>query len=294
MTNLSIVLLGVSAMLLLAALFMMLAGKRQAVGERIYQRLSGDGEVAAPARRKKSGLSLWLMQAGIQLPGWLIALLVGTVVLLSLALSQMNWFMPLFALGGLALLVYLIGQWRAHKRLERMIAQMPAFVDHMVRSIKSGRTMGDAMLLSMQRCADPLHQAMEPVRRDIELGVPMTEAINEFAELYDREEFHILALGVRINQRYGGNSSDMLKSLIMMIRDRERASRQLSAMTGETRISAIVLAGLPLALGGYILLSNPDFLLNMWASSTGKLLLMVSLGLQLTGCVILWRMLKSI
>ena len=288
------ILLGISTSLFLVSFLLALASKRQAVGELIYQRLNSDGELIEPKRAKKSRFSLWLMQAGIQLPTWLVVLLVGTVFLVSLVLSQLSWFMPLLTIGGMALLVYLIGQWRAHKRLERMIAQMPGFLDHMIRSIKSGRTMGDAMLLAMKRCSDPLHQAMAPVRRDIELGVPMAEALTEFAAFYKREEFHILALGVRINQRYGGNSADMLKSLILMIRDREKASRQLSAMTGETRISAYVLAGLPLALGGYILLSNPDFLLGMWVSSTGKILLLVSLALQLTGCLLLWRMLKSI
>lgn len=294
MSYLSIVLLGISAALLLTSVLMMLAGKRQAVGERIYQRLNSDGDLVVPKQKKKSGFSLWLMQAGIQLPGWLTALLVALVLVVALLFMQVSWFMPVLVVGGMALLVYLVGQWRAHKRVERMISQMPGFLDHMVRSIKSGRTMGDAMLLAMKRCSDPLHQAMTPVRRDIELGVPMVEAINEFATLYKREEFHVLALGVRINQRYGGNSADMLKSLILMIRDRERASRQLSAMTGETRISAIVLAGLPLALGGYILISNPDFLMGMWVTSAGKIMLLLSLALQLTGCFILWRMLKSI
>lgn len=294
MSVIAYILLGMSVAFLLAALLMALASKRRAVDERINEKLNQDSVLINPRQRKKRGLSLWLMQAGIQLPTWLTVLLTGLALLLSLMLLQISWFMPLVALGGIALLVYLVGQWRAQKRLDRMIEQMPGFLDHMVRSIKSGRTMGDAMLLAMKRSADPLHLAMTPVRRDVELGVPMAEAINEFAMLYKREEFHILALGVRINQRYGGNSADMLKNLMLMIRDRERASRQLSAMTGETRISAFVLAGLPLGLGAYILISNPEFLLNMWESSAGKIMLLLSLALQFTGCFVLWRMLKSI
>ncbi|MCS2610787.1 type II secretion system F family protein [Halomonas dongshanensis] len=286
--------LSASVLLWLAAGMMMLASRRKRVDERVRARLNQDGEFLDKRRRRNAGLTRWLQQAGITLPTWLLLLLVGAALLIALLLLPLGWFMPLIALGAMALVVYLIGQWRAQKRVDRMIAQMPGFLDHMVRSIKSGRTMGDAMLLAMRRAADPLQTAMVPVRRDIELGVPMAEAVSEFATLYEREEFHVLALGVRINQRYGGNSSDMLKSLIGMIRDRERASRQLSAMTGETRISAFVLAGLPLALGAYILISNPDFLMGMWESGTGRILLLVALALQLTGCFILWRMLKSI
>ncbi len=104
----------------------------------------------------------------------------------------------------------------------------------------------------------------------------------------------VTALGVSVNHRYGGNTSDLLDSIVKLIHEREKLSRQLHAMTGETRISAYVLAGVPSALGGYILASNPGYLLNMWADGTGRFLLLASLGLQLLGCYALWRMLKSV
>jgi hypothetical protein len=52
----------------------------------------------------------------------------------------------------------------------------------------------------------------------------------------------LFALGLKVNHRYGGNASELLENLIKMIREREQAARQLSAMTGETRITAVVLA----------------------------------------------------
>ncbi len=187
-------LLGMSALFLLASLIMFQASQRRAIDERINARLNRESVLIEPRQRKKRGLSLWLMQAGIHLPTWLSALLAGLVLIILLVLVQISWFMPLLALAGIVLFVYLVGQWRVQKRLDRMIEQMPGFLDHMVRSIKSGRTMGDAMLLAMKRSPEPLNMAMAPVRRDVELGVPMSEAVLEFASLYRREEFHILAL----------------------------------------------------------------------------------------------------
>jgi tight adherence protein B len=79
-----------------------------------------------------------------------------------------------------------------------------------------------------------------------------------------------------------------------MIREREQAARQLSAMTGETRITAVVLALLPVALAGYFLVSNPKYLLAMWNDGSGQMMLMSALGLQVFGCLALWRMLRSL
>ncbi len=282
-----------SLLLLGAGLLLVSLSRRQAVGERVGQRLQSERTPMTRRERRPRGVARWLSQAGLELPPWVVAVATSLVLLLALMLTQISWVLPPIALVLIALVVYLVGQWRAQRRLERMIAQLPTLLDHMIRSIKSGRTLNDAMLLAMKRCPYPLNQAIQTVRRDIELGMPMAEAVNEFAEDYPREEFYMLALGVQVNQRYGGNSTDMLNNLIMIIRDREQASRQLSAMTGETRISAVVLAGLPLAIGSYILMTNPTFILDMWATTAGKAMLLLSLTLQVTGCTLLWRMLKS-
>ncbi|WP_447529971.1 type II secretion system F family protein [Vreelandella sp. TE19] len=293
MGSVSLLLMVGSLLLLGAGLLLVSLSRRQAVGERVGQRLQSERTPMTRRERRPRGVARWLSQAGLELPPWVVAVATSLVLLLALMLTQISWVLPPIALVLIALVVYLVGQWRAQRRLERMIAQLPTLLDHMIRSIKSGRTLNDAMLLAMKRCPYPLNQAIQTVRRDIELGMPMAEAVNEFAEDYPREEFYMLALGVQVNQRYGGNSTDMLNNLIMIIRDREQASRQLSAMTGETRISAVVLAGLPLAIGSYILMTNPTFILDMWATTAGKAMLLLSLTLQVTGCTLLWRMLKS-
>ena len=87
---------------------------------------------------------------------------------------------------------------------------------------------------------------------------------------------------------------DQLENLIKLIREREQGARQLSAMTGETRITAVVLAVLPVSVAGYFMLSNPNYLMTMWHDSVGQRLLFFAFVLQALGCVVLWRMLRSI
>jgi tight adherence protein B len=79
-----------------------------------------------------------------------------------------------------------------------------------------------------------------------------------------------------------------------MIREREQAARQLSAMTGETRVTAWVLGCLPLGLAGYFLIANPAYLLAMWNDHSGQIMLATAFGLQAVGSLALWRMLRSV
>jgi len=290
-----IALSSLSGALLLLALLFVRNSRQRAESERVAERLR-PGQAAASERRKKAHpLQHLLKRANIELSPWsgiLLLTLTGLALLVAYSLwGNVGLAATLFII---VMTGYLFLNWRYERRVQKMVYQMPSLLDHMVRSLKSGRTLGDAMFLAIDRGPSPLKDALADTRRSIELGVPLGEAVEEFAEVYDREEFHILALGIRVNQRYGGNTSELLESLIVMIRDREKAQRQLRALTGETRISAVVLAVLPVCLAAYIAISNPSFFLGLWEESGGRQLLMTAFGLQVCGCYFLWRMLKSI
>ncbi|MNT50984.1 hypothetical protein D3C72_1879270 [compost metagenome] len=128
----------------------------------------------------------------------------------------------------------------------------------------------------------------------MQLGVGLAEATSDFAELYEKDELRLFALGLKVNHRYGGNASELLENLIKMIREREQAARQLRAMTGETRITALVLALLPVSVAAYFLATNPTYLQSMWRDSSGQMMLVSAFALQVVGCFALWRMMRTL
>nr|MBO2511927.1 type II secretion system protein F [Gammaproteobacteria bacterium] len=269
-------------------------GVQQAASERVLYRLTS-GLPVAQKGAKQRWLQRELLRAGFHLDGGRLGLWLGIWLFLALLGGLLGGWPFLLVMAILPpVLMRLYVAWRYRLRVRRMIEQMPALLDHVIRSLKSGRTLGDALLLAMENAADPLHTAFARSRRNIERGMALEDALDDFAELYEQDEFRILALGVRVNQRYGGNASELLENLIVMIRDRERASRQLRAMTGETRISALILGCLPISLAIYIFITNPAFLLGLWADSMGKLVLLVAFLLQLAGSFLMWRMLRSV
>ena len=54
------------------------------------------------------------------------------------------------------------------------------------------------------------------------------------------------------------------------------------------------MGGLPLALGLYIFITNPQFMLGMWQASSGRVVLFLGFILQALGSLALWRMLRSL
>lgn len=270
-------------------------GARKAGRDRTLNRLGqGQPEIAVEKTSWKA-LDRAFLRAGLGQPSgklllWLVVW--GVVVLLCTLTGE--WIGVLLALVLPPLLLRVFIAWRYRRRVNRMVEQLPALLDHTVRSLKSGRTLADAVLGGIAASNDPLKEAMGRVERSVLLGVALPDAMRDLAELYEQDEFRLFALGLKVNHRYGGNASELLENLIKLIREREQGARQLRAMTGETRMTAIVLAALPISVAGYFLLTNPNYLLNMWHDDSGQNMLLMAFTLQVVGCLVLWRMLRSV
>ncbi|MFW9079442.1 type II secretion system F family protein [Pseudomonas sp. P2757] len=270
-------------------------GWRQNGTERVLDRLNQGQPQLTTQSQRWAGLERAFLRAGLGRPTerlglWL--LLWGLGILLGLILGGWIGLLLLLVIPPLGLRLYI--SWRYQRRLRRMIEQLPQLLDHTVRSLKSGRTLADAVLGAIDASEDPLKNAMGRVQRNVQLGVSLPEAVADLAELYEKDELRLFAVGLKVNHRYGGNASELLENLIKMIRERDQASRQLRAMTGETRITAWVLGLLPVGLAGYFLLSNPRYLIAMWNDHSGQMMLATAFGLQVFGSLMLWRMLRSL
>lgn len=290
MINLPIV---IAILMLVGAVILLRRSVREGASEKVIGRLQGDFVAEQPERLRS--IQRELLRAGIKLSFTQVLLLfIGWLLLLAVVLLVSGgWLTLMVAIGSVACVrIYIV--LRFQRRLRRMIDQLPQVLDHIIRSLKSGRTLGDGLVLAFESAQEPLQSAFLRTGNSIQRGMPLADALNDFARLYDREEFYMLALSISVNQRYGGNAGEVLENLITLIRDRDQAARQLRALTGETRMSALVLGGLPIAMAGYMFISSPELLLGMWEQSAGRMVLLIAFLLQVVGTYLLWRMMRSI
>jgi tight adherence protein B len=173
-------LLGLSARLLYR-------GLRQPGTQRALDRLTQGQPERVAQKTSWVALERAFLRAGLGRPTerlgqWLT--LWGLVVLLGFVAGGWLGLLALLLLPPLFLRLYV--QWRYQRRLKRMIEQLPPLLDHTVRSLKSGRTLADAVLGAIDAAEDPLKNAMGRVQRNVQLGVSLPDAASDFAELYNK------------------------------------------------------------------------------------------------------------
>ncbi len=278
----------------LGALYLIWLGHKQAQEEAVSKRLALAG-VQALEFPTKDWLTLHLERAGISLQPThrrIIGLALSLLLLLS-ALEFGLAFTLLLALGLLAFAYTAIGSIY-QRRMNQIVSQLPRLLDQVVRLMRTGKTLADSFFIATRDADEPLKTVMLKLQRNIQLGMTIPEAFTDLSEVYALKELQILALGVNVNSRFGGSLIDLLNNIITLIQQREQLTRQLRALTGETRTSAVVLSALPVLVGTFMIISNPEYIYQMIDDPTGKWVLMGAAAMQISGMVVIWKMLRSI
>jgi tight adherence protein B len=297
----SLVLFFVALTLMLAAVLSVLRARKVEQISKVNARLEQLAFLNADAPKKKPSPSLilalekWLERVGMQLtPGTAIALLIGALLIGLTLLKTVGMIAAALWWGLLAIVAIIIPQIRYRQKLEKMIGQIPLFIDQIVRSLATGRNLEGSIKLAVEDMEEPLRGVIDRAQNNVELGADLGESLREAAHFYDVKELHMLALTIHTSRVFGGSPREMLESIVSLIRQREQMQRELRAMTGETRASAWVLGMLPSGVATYIFYVNPDYVLGMWKDPLGQTILLTALAMQVLGGLILWRMVKSI
>ncbi|ATA56652.1 secretion system protein [Variovorax boronicumulans] len=253
--------------------------------------LETEATAAAAARPKR-----WLDRA---MPGWLVGavnprvLLLGVVIVVVLSLVAGflgGWLaafaaLLLFALAG----TFTVWLW-LQKMRRKLVSQLPGYIDAMVRLITIGNSTQAAFQLAISSTQEPLRGHLDRSAALVRAGIDLDKALHQTATHVRVEEMFLLASILGLGVRYGGRADLLLERVSNFMRDREQAEHELVAMSSETRLSAWVLGLLPVCVAAFMIMNNPSYFLGMWNDGTGRMLVLMGVGLQASGGLLLYRL----
>jgi tight adherence protein B len=256
---------------------------------RSAERQKGDKEKAKRTiddRLAEAGLALtvqqfWQLAAGLGMAGVALALILQpTKPLLAVA------FATTFGLG----LPMLVLSTLAKRRKKQFLSTLPDALEVMVRGLKAGLPVNEALAMIGREFKGPIAKEFAIVTDEQAAGFSLAEALERCAHRMPMQEMHMLAIAISIQAQTGGSLSETLQNLSDVIRARFKLKRKVQAMTSEAKASAGIIGSLPFLLSSAIAAIAPDYMLPMWDTRLGNLMIAGALCWLTIGILVMAKM----
>jgi tight adherence protein B len=181
---------------------------------------------------------------------------------------------------------------RQTRRESAFLAQLPDTLQLLAGSLQAGYSLPQAMDSVVREAGPPISIEFNRALIETRLGMPAEDALEGIAARTHSRDFAWVVMAIRIQREVGGNLAELLSSVSGTLRERERLHRQIKTLSAEGRLSAWILALLPLAFTGFLIVRRPQYLVPLYTTSAGQLMLLVAVVLLGIGVLWLSRVVK--
>jgi len=193
------------------------------------------------------------------------------------------------AAAGLGLPHIWVGR-KVTKRIDQFNAIFPDALDLMVRALRSGIPIQEAIANASNEMGEPVGGIFRRVQHEMRVGVPLEDAFWRVAETIKVPEFNFLIIAMSIQRETGGNLAETLGNLSQLLRERRQMKLKIRAFSSEARATAMIMGSLPFVLGLVLFLLNPDYMSTMFSDPRGMTMLGIAGASMSIGIFIIKRM----
>lgn len=230
----------------------------------------------AGIRMQPSGFIIMVISATTVLA--LVGMLLGHGTIWTLPL--MLFFAALGPVGAKGLVSIKTGARRA-----KFAEQLDETLTLLSGGLRAGHSLLRAVDAASQETESPTAEELARVVNETRLGRDLGEALDNTAQRMRSDDFKWAAQAIAINREVGGNLSEVLDQVGHTIRERNEIRRQVKALAAEGKLSAWILVLLPIAVCGFLLLTNPGYFHAFLGNIIGIIALVVAVILLIVGSI---------
>jgi tight adherence protein B len=213
---------------------------------------------------------------GVGIVGFLVTSIAGLPIGLAPIIGLMFGMLPV---GWL--------MFRRKRRLKKFAAQLPEALELVARALRAGHSLAAGFRLVSSEMSEPIGGEFNRVFEEQNLGIPFEEALEGLTDRVPNLDLKFFATAVILQRQTGGDLAEILDKIGSLIRERFKIWGQVQALTGEGRLSGIVLLALPPMLFVAVYRMNPDYLMLLFTDDLGKKMLIGGILMQLLGALVI-------
>lgn len=224
--------------------------------------------------------------------------LVALSLALGIAATLLSWIYfrapmttAIFGLVGVYLPYMKINMDRT-SRMEKFEEQLPDAIDTMKRALRAGHPLGASIKLVAEELDNPVAEEFEMTFNDINYGNDVRRAMLGLLSRIPSVTVMALVTSILVQKETGGNLAEILDNISIVIRGRFKLQRKIKTYSAEGRMSAWVLAMVPLVLFVTLWFVTPDYLPVLLEDEGGQKMIMYGFFSSVVGIFWIRRILR--
>ncbi|MEA4890544.1 MAG: type II secretion system F family protein [Clostridiaceae bacterium] len=178
---------------------------------------------------------------------------------------------------------------RKAKRLLLFEKQLSDALMMMGNGLRAGLTLQQTMANIAHEMPDPIAREFARTVKEIQLGSSVDLALNNLVQRVKSMDLMLTVSAIQIQRQVGGNLLEIIENLAATIKDRLKLKDDIRVMTSTGRISGLIVGMIPVAIGGMLMLINPEYIQTFFETSMGVKMLIVAGCMELTGFLVIKR-----
>jgi tight adherence protein B len=154
-------------------------------------------------------------------------------------------------------------------------------------SLKSGYGLLQSFEYASRQLAPPLASELKRMLQEASLGAGAEVAIQGLAARIASPDMEMVVTAIAIQRSVGGNLAQTLDSVAYTMRERDRIRGEIKTLTSQQRMTGMIIGGLPIFVGLIMFAINPDYMLPLFTETVGKVLLLMAVGMETLGIVLI-------
>jgi tight adherence protein B len=242
-----------------------------------------------------SNLRLLFIQADLPMkPETFLALIMGMVIAGVGIGALTRTPAPLYPVIGLGmgLLPVMWMMWKRKRRFGKFAKQMPGAMELIARALRSGHSLSSGLHVVCTEMNEPISKEFNVAYEEQNLGIPIEQTLKNLYRRIPNLDFKFFSVAVSIQRQCGGDLAEILDKISHIIRERFRIMGQVQALTGEGRISGVVLMLLPVALFFAVWRLNEEYVMTLFTDELGRKMVAVAIVLQILGAITIKKIIQ--
>ena len=214
-----------------------------------------------------------------------------TVIGTALIVFALSLIAPIFALLGL--LTPIVTRSWIHRKLRQV---RDAFADQLApnlqvlaSALRVGHSFSAAFAVVVENAHEPSRSELQRVVTDERLGVPPEVSLRRVAERMANRDLEQVALLAELQRTAGGNSAEVLDTVVETLRERADIRRLVQTLTAQGRLARWILSALPIVAGLVFFVLDPVAIRPLVESSVGQGGLVLAAFLVFSGSLIIQK-----